>query len=55
MQHHPEQKTVFAVGPAGSDVSTDRGRTWAPFDATPLNTISCLAGSSVCMAAGLVA
>lgn len=48
----PEQKTVFAVGPSGSDVSTDRGRTWTQFDSGSLNTVSCLKGSAVCLAAG---
>jgi photosystem II stability/assembly factor-like uncharacterized protein len=46
------QKTVFAVGPTGSDVSTNRGKTWTAFDSTGLNTIDCLAGTSICMAAG---
>ncbi len=48
----PEQKTVFAVGLTGSDVSTNRGRTWTQFDSGSLNTVSCLKGSAVCMAAG---
>lgn len=48
----PAQKTVFVVGPSGSDVSTDRGRTWTQFDSGSLNTVSCLEGSAVCMAAG---
>lgn len=46
------QKTVFAVGVTGSNVSTDRGRTWTFFDPIGLNTVDCLEGSSVCMAAG---
>jgi photosystem II stability/assembly factor-like uncharacterized protein len=47
-----QQRTVFAVGLSGSDVSTDRGQTWAQFDANPMNTVDCLMESSVCWAAG---
>ena len=33
-------------------MSTDRGKTWAPFDGTPLNSVDCLEGSSICWASG---
>ena len=47
-----QQKTVFLVGLTGSDVSTDRGKTWEMFDSTALNTIDCLMDTSICWAAG---
>lgn len=50
----PEQKTVFAVGLSGSDVSTNRGRTWTSFDtSTSLYTVTCLANSTLCMGGGV--
>jgi photosystem II stability/assembly factor-like uncharacterized protein len=33
-------KLWIAAGTSGSDVSSDGGRTWNQFDATPLNAIS---------------
>ena len=37
----PEQTVVIAVGPTGSDVSRDRGRTWEQFDDGAFNSIEC--------------
>ncbi len=47
-----QQKTVFAVGLSGSDVSTDRGKTWAQFDGNAMNTVDCVTNSGACWAAG---
>ncbi len=43
--------TVIAVGPSGSDVSTDRGTTWHRFDEGSLDTVDC-ASPVACWAAG---
>jgi photosystem II stability/assembly factor-like uncharacterized protein len=34
--------TLIAVGPTGSDVSEDGGRSWHAFDATPLDAVDCV-------------
>jgi hypothetical protein len=34
--------TLIAVGPTGSDVSDDGGRTWRAFDTTPLDAVDCV-------------
>ena len=41
---------AVAVGPTGSDVSVDGGRTWRPIDGSSLDTVQCAAGR--CWAAG---
>lgn len=41
---------AIAVGPTGSDVSFDGGRTWRPIDGSSLDTVQCVAGR--CWAAG---
>jgi photosystem II stability/assembly factor-like uncharacterized protein len=46
------QRTVFAVGFAGSQVSRDRGKTWEQFDDGAFWTIDCARGSLACWAAG---
>jgi photosystem II stability/assembly factor-like uncharacterized protein len=43
--------TVVAVGPTGSDVSTDAGHTWTRFDDGSLDTVDC-ASPRACWAAG---
>jgi photosystem II stability/assembly factor-like uncharacterized protein len=43
--------TVIAVGPSGSDVSTDRGTTWHRFDEGSLDTVDC-ASPVACWASG---
>jgi photosystem II stability/assembly factor-like uncharacterized protein len=43
--------TVLAVGPSGSDVSTDSGATWERFDDGSLDTVDC-ASPTACWAAG---
>ncbi|MEV4740890.1 oxidoreductase [Streptomyces sp. NPDC049555] len=42
--------TAVAVGPAGSDVTTDGGRTWRGFDTGSYDTVDCVPGG--CWAAG---
>jgi photosystem II stability/assembly factor-like uncharacterized protein len=34
-------RTVLAVGPTGSDVSTDGGRTWSTFDSGSFDSVEC--------------
>lgn len=46
------QKTIFAVGPTGSDVSTDRGKTWEQFDAGAFHSVECVQDSAACWASG---
>jgi photosystem II stability/assembly factor-like uncharacterized protein len=48
----PAQKTVFAVGPSGSDFSADRGKTWEQFDSNVMNAVDCVKGQGFCWAAG---
>lgn len=43
--------TAIAVGPSGSDVSTDRGTTWQRFDDGSLDTVDC-ANPTACWASG---
>ena len=42
---------ALAVGPTGSDVSFDRGRTWTEFDGGSFDTVDC-AARSACWASG---
>ena len=41
-----DQKTVFAVGPDGTDVSRDRGRTFERIDDGAFYSIDCLEGTT---------
>jgi hypothetical protein len=41
---------ALAVGPTGSDVSFDRGRTWTEFDGGSFDTVDC--AGAACWAAG---
>ena len=43
--------TAIAVGPSGSDVSTDGGKTWTRFDSGSLDTVDC-ASPVACWASG---
>jgi photosystem II stability/assembly factor-like uncharacterized protein len=43
--------TVLAVGPSGSDVSTDAGRSWAPFDTGSFDAVECT-NDGACWASG---
>jgi len=43
--------TAIAVGPTGSDVSTDAGTTWQSFDHGSLDTVAC-ANPNACWASG---
>ncbi|RKT79143.1 photosystem II stability/assembly factor-like uncharacterized protein [Terracoccus luteus] len=43
--------TALAVGPSGSDVTTDGGRTWAPFDAGSFDSVECT-NDGACWASG---
>jgi photosystem II stability/assembly factor-like uncharacterized protein len=43
--------TVIAVGPSGSDVSTDAGTTWQRFDNGSLDVVAC-ASPNACWASG---
>jgi photosystem II stability/assembly factor-like uncharacterized protein len=43
--------TVLAVGPTGSDVSRDGGRTWTKFDGRSFDAVEC-AGKHACWASG---
>lgn len=42
--------TLIAVGPTGSDVSVDGGRTWTPFDTAAYDAVDCVPGT--CWASG---
>ncbi|MEO3937735.1 oxidoreductase [Dermatophilaceae bacterium Soc4.6] len=42
---------ALAVGPTGSDVTTDGGRTWQTFDTGSFDSVQCTSGS-VCWASG---
>ncbi|WP_153455568.1 WD40/YVTN/BNR-like repeat-containing protein [Streptomyces smaragdinus] len=44
-------RTAIAVGPTGTDVTTDAGRTWQPFDTGSYDTVDC-ATRAGCWAAG---
>jgi len=43
--------TVLAVGPSGSDVSTDGGRTWSTFDTGSFDSVECTADGA-CWSSG---
>jgi photosystem II stability/assembly factor-like uncharacterized protein len=45
------RSTVLAVGPNGSDVSRDGGRTWTGFDTASYDTVQCTAAGA-CWASG---
>ena len=42
---------ALAVGPTGSDVTTDAGRTWSSFDTGSFDSVEC-ASDGGCWAAG---
>ena len=42
------QRTVFAVGETGSDVSRDRGKTWDQFDDGTVASVDCVARGLDC-------
>lgn len=44
-------RTVLAVGPSGSDVSSDGGRTWATFDTGSFDSVECTSDGA-CWASG---
>jgi photosystem II stability/assembly factor-like uncharacterized protein len=44
-------QVAIAVGPSGSDVSTDAGRSWQRFDSGSFDTVDC-AGGFACWASG---
>lgn len=46
-----ERATVLAVGPTGSDVSTDAGRTWVTFDSGSFDSVECTLDGA-CWASG---
>ena len=43
--------TAAELGPSGSDVSTDQGRTWTRFDNGSFDTVDCV-GPHACWASG---
>ena len=49
--HWVTGRDAIIVGPGGSDVSTDGGRTWRGFDEGSFHTVDC-AGGHACWAAG---
>ncbi|MGP3982326.1 WD40/YVTN/BNR-like repeat-containing protein [Streptomyces sp. KR80] len=49
LPHH--RSAAIAVGPTGSDVSTDAGRTWRTFDKGSFDTVDCTSDRS-CWASG---
>ena len=49
--HWVTGRDAIIVGPSGSDVSTDAGRTWRGFDEGSFHTVDC-AGGHACWAAG---
>jgi photosystem II stability/assembly factor-like uncharacterized protein len=46
-----ERDVALAVGPSGSDVSTDAGRTWSAFDQGSFDSVEC-ANDGACWASG---
>ena len=44
-------REVIIVGPTGSEVSFDQGRSWQPFDSGSFHTVDC-AGGHACWASG---
>jgi photosystem II stability/assembly factor-like uncharacterized protein len=49
--HWVNGTTAIAVGPSGSDVSVDQGRSWTRFDGGSFDTVDC-AGGFACWASG---
>ena len=49
--HWVTGNTAIAVGPSGSDVSSDHGRSWTRFDDGSFDTVDC-AGGFACWASG---
>jgi photosystem II stability/assembly factor-like uncharacterized protein len=49
--HWVTGRVAIAVGPSGSDVSEDQGRSWDRFDSGSFDTVDC-AGGFVCWASG---
>ncbi len=47
--HRP--RTAIAVGPTGSDISTDGGRSWRPFDTGSFDSVAC-GSDGACWASG---
>jgi photosystem II stability/assembly factor-like uncharacterized protein len=45
------QDVALAVGPSGSDVTTDAGRTWSPFDSGSFDSVEC-SSDGACWASG---
>lgn len=48
----PDQRVVVAVGPSGSDVSLNRGKTWQQFDGGSFHSVECVEGTTSCWASG---
>jgi photosystem II stability/assembly factor-like uncharacterized protein len=46
-----ERDVALAVGPSGSDVTTDAGRTWSPFDSGSFDSVEC-SPDGACWASG---
>ena len=46
-----ERDVALAVGPSGSDVTTDAGRTWSPFDSGSFDSVDC-SSDGACWASG---
>ena len=46
-----ERDVALAVGPTGSDVTTDAGRSWASFDGGSFDSVECARDGS-CWASG---
>jgi hypothetical protein len=44
-------RDAVVVGPTGSDVSLDQGRSWSRFDVGSFDTVDC-AGGHACWASG---
>jgi len=50
---HSYSKTLIAVGPSGTDYSTDDGRTWTRLDGPGFDTLSLARGKAIGWAAGI--
>jgi hypothetical protein len=49
----PFSTTAVAVGPNGTDISTDGGRTWSPIGSTGFHAVQCVGTlSTTCWASG---
>jgi photosystem II stability/assembly factor-like uncharacterized protein len=46
-----ERDVALAVGPSGSDVTADAGRTWSPFDSGSFDSVDC-SSDGACWASG---